>query len=156
MVVNKRKKYSRQRASHTHGWGSKKKHRGAGSRGGKGFSGSGKRGDAKKTKYWKDTKYFGKYGFKPQRVKEEIIAINLYNIEEKVEAWLNDKQISKEGSAYVIDLEKIGSNKLLGNGQVKNKLKISVKYASNNAIEKVKKAGGEVSLKSGKKATSSK
>ena len=38
-----RKKNTRQRGSHTHGWGAKKKHRGAGNRGGRGNAGSGPR-----------------------------------------------------------------------------------------------------------------
>jgi large subunit ribosomal protein L15 len=63
-MTNKRSKQSRNRGSHTHGGGSMKKRRGAGSRGGKGKAGSGKRGDAKKPMYWKDKNYFGKKGFK--------------------------------------------------------------------------------------------
>ena len=54
MVVNKRKKFSRQRGGHTHGWGSKKKHRGSGNRGGKGMGGTGKRADQVKTLIWKE------------------------------------------------------------------------------------------------------
>ena len=45
MTHNKRKKNSRQRGEWTHGWGAKKKHRGAGHRGGRGNAGSGKRGE---------------------------------------------------------------------------------------------------------------
>ena len=52
MTVNKRKKNSRQRGSHTHGWGAMKKHRGAGNRGGRGAAGSGKRADSKKPSIW--------------------------------------------------------------------------------------------------------
>ena len=63
MVVNKRKKNSRQRGSTTHGFGSKKKHRGHGSRGGSGLAGTGKRADAKKPSFWHDTEYFGGHGF---------------------------------------------------------------------------------------------
>jgi len=140
MVVNKRKKFSRQRASHTHGWGSKKKHRGAGSRGGRGKAGTGKRGDAMKSSYWKDKKYFGKYGFKKKGVKKEVKAVNIDYIEENLNRFL------KEGD--VIDLEKFGYNKLLGKGNVKSKLKIKVESASSGAVEKVKKAGGEVVLES--------
>ncbi|MEA2038187.1 MAG: uL15 family ribosomal protein [Nanoarchaeota archaeon] len=142
MTVNTRKKFSRQRASHTHGWGSKKKHRGAGSRGGKGMAGSGKRADQKKTLFWKDTKYFGKHGFKVKGVK--VKGININYIEEKLEKLLKKNMISKEGAVYVIDLGKMGYGKLLGTGKVINKFKINVKYASASAIDKIKKAGGEV------------
>ena len=48
MVLNKRKKNSRMRGNTTHGYGSMKKNRGAGNRGGRGMAGSGKRADQKK------------------------------------------------------------------------------------------------------------
>ena len=148
MVVNKRKKFSRQRASHTHGWGSKKKHRGAGSRGGRGLAGTGKRGDAMKPSHWKKIKYFGKYGFKKKGVKENINCININYIEENLDKLLAKKMIVKEDNVYSVDLKKLGYNKLLGTGKVINKFKIDVKYASSKAIEKVKQAGGEVVLES--------
>lgn len=137
MVVNKRTKFSRQRASHTHGYGGKKKHRGAGSRGGRGLAGTGKRGDQKKPSFWKDKKYFGKYGFKKKGIKKDIKAVNLDYIEENINLFL------KEG---IVDLKQLGYNKLLGRGNVKSKLKIKVESASAKAIEKVKKTGGEVIL----------
>lgn len=146
MVVNKRKKFSRQRSSHTHGWGSKKKHRGAGSRGGRGMAGSGKRGDAKKTLYWKDKKYFGKHGFKMKGVKKEVKAINIGDIEENLNRFLEKGLIAKEGDVYNIDLGKLGYDKLLGKGKIINKFKIKAKSASGNSIERVKQAGGEVVL----------
>lgn len=143
MVVNKRTKFSRQRASHTHGWGSKKKHRGAGNRGGRGLAGTGKRGDQMKTLYWKDKKYFGKYGFKKKGLKKEINTINIDYIEENLDRFL------KNGD--VIDLKEFGYNKLLGNGKVTKKLKIKVESASAKVVEKVKKAGGDVILEPKKK-----
>jgi len=146
MVVNKRKKFSRQRASHTHGWGSKKKHRGAGNRGGKGMAGTGKRADQMKTLIWKDKKYFGKYGFKKKGVKKEIKAVNIGYIEENLDKFQGD----------VIDLGKLGYNKLLGNGKVTKKLKIKVKSASTKAVEKVRKVGGEIILGADKEVKSSK
>ncbi len=138
MVVNKRTKFSRQRASHTHGWGSKKKHRGAGNRGGRGMAGTGKRGDQIKTLIWKDKKYFGKHGFKKKGIKKEIRTINIDYIEE------NLNKFQKEGD--VIDLNKHGYTKLLGKGNIKTKLKIKINNASKKAVEKIKKAGGDVIL----------
>jgi len=138
MVVNKRKKFSRQRGSHTHGWGSKKKHRGAGNRGGRGMAGTGKRADQIKTLIWKDRRYFGKYGFKKKGVKKDVRAVNIDYIEENLDKFL------KEGD--VIDLGKFGYNKLLGKGIVKSKLRIKVDSASNKVVEKIKKKGGEVIL----------
>ena len=47
MPTNKRKKHTKMRAKTTHGYGSMKKNRGAGNRGGRGMAGSGKRADQK-------------------------------------------------------------------------------------------------------------
>lgn len=142
MTVNKRKKNSRQRGSWTHGWGEKKKHRGAGSRGGRGMAGTGKRADAKKPSIWK-TRYFGKLGFVNHR-KEKIVSQNIEFLEKNLEKLTTQKLVSKEGDHYVIDSKKLKFNKLLGRGKLTKKLKIDVPYASKKAIEAVQRAGGIV------------
>ncbi len=143
MPVNRRKKNSRQRASHTHGWGAKKKHRGTGNRGGKGRAGSGKRADAKKPSNWSDPYYFGKHGFHSVN-KIELHGINIADIEDRLKTWLLAQQVTQEQGMYVVDLEKLGYNKLLSRGAVHTKLKIISPYASENAVRKIKEAGGEV------------
>ena len=83
MPINKRKKNTRQKGSHTCGWGSKKKHRKAGNRGGRGMSGTGKRSDHKKTMILKKFghEYFGKFGFRrPQHTKVVLKTINLIDL----------------------------------------------------------------------------
>lgn len=129
----------------THGWGSKKKHRGAGHRGGRGNAGSGKRGDAKKPVFWKDKNYFGKKGFKKKNP-NVIKAIGINLIQERVKDLLEKKLIEKKEGKYLIDLKNLGYNKLIGFGGVKNKFEIKTDYASKGVIEKVKKAGGKVIL----------
>jgi len=146
MVVRRKKKNVKQRGGMTHGWGSKKKHRGAGNRGGKGMSGSGKKADQLKPSLWKE-RYFGKFGFKKKGIKEEITPVNILFLEEKCEALEAAGKISKENDVYVVNLEKIGYNKLLSKGKVTKKFKITVPYASNGAVEKIKGAGGEVIVK---------
>lgn len=145
MVVRKRKRNTRMRGSHTHGWGAKKKHRGAGNRGGRGFAGTGKRADQMKTLHWKE-RYFGKFGFKPKGPKEEINAINIQELEEKSESLLKNNLIEKKDNLLVIDLQKLGYNKLLSNGRVTKKMKIIAKYASEKAVEKLNKANCELIL----------
>lgn len=146
MVVRKRKKKSRMRATTTHGWGSRKKHRGAGNRGGRGMAGTGKRGDAKKPSIWGNVKYFGKYGFKRNVRKKEIKPINIIELEKKLDDYVEKKLVTLQKDVYVVDLAKLGFQKLLGDGKVTKKLKINSMYASKKAVDKVKKAGGEVIL----------
>jgi len=144
MVVNKRKKNSRQRASTTHGYGSKKKHRGHGSRGGTGLAGTGKRADSKKPSFWKDTEYFGKHGFISNATIKPIFPINVLDIERNLDRYIAEKLITKEGDTYVVDLSKLSFDKLLGDGRVSHKFRITAKFASALAIEKVQEAGGSV------------
>lgn len=149
MVVNKRRKNSRQRGSWTHGWGAKKKHRGAGHRGGRGMAGSGKRGDTKKpTTSWANKKYFGKFGFKSKN-KTIIKAINIAYLEEKIDSLIEQKLAEKKGDTYTIDLSKIKCNKLLGSGKPTKKYQITTEFSSAKAVEKIKTAGGDVSVTSG-------
>lgn len=143
MTVNKRKKNTRQRGHKTHGWGAKKKHRGQGHRGGRGMAGTGKRSDAKKPSYWKEP-YFGKSGFISKTPKTKIIGVNIKFIEQHFSKFLSTKLVSSENGFYVLDLEKLGFNKLLGDGKVSMKFRIKTPYASRSAIEKVKQAGGEI------------
>ncbi len=145
MVVNKRRKFTRQRAS-GHGWGAKKKHRGGGSRGGKGNAGSGKRSWAKAPAKggWKKME-LGKHGFvnkNPTKVK----AVNLKFIENNLQNLIAQKLVSEEKGVYNIELKKLGFNKVLGTGKLTKKLKITADYASKKALESVKKAGGEITL----------
>jgi len=143
-MKSKTKKVRKLRGSHTHGYGSKKKHRGAGSRGGRGLAGSGKRAAQKKPSIFKKygKKYFGRYGFKS--LKKKIKAINIDYLEKNIEKLVKKKLVKKEGNTFLIDLNKLGFEKLLGSGKVTQKFKISVKSASKKAIEKIKKAGGEI------------
>jgi len=143
MTTRKRAKQSRMRGSQTHGWGSKKKHRGSGNRGGHGFSGTGKRADSKKPSIWKDSKFFGKHGFFSKGRKKQKV-INISKLDEKIDSWLGAKVISKENDTYVIDLKKIGYDKLLGTGRINKKMKINVSSISAGAKDSILEAGGEV------------
>ena len=143
MKLKKRKKVSRQhgRKMGTHGGGARCKRKKSGSKGGVGMAGSGKRGDQIKTKITKlyGGKYFGKQGITSKgtrRNKED--KINIQQIEEHLEDYGK-----KSGDKWDINAS---SYKILGNGDVKNKLLIKAKSASKSAIEKVKKAGGEIIL----------
>lgn len=142
--THKRKKSSRMhgKGMGTHGWGARKKHKKSGHKGGKGMSGSGKRGDQKKTLITKKYghKYFGKQGITSRGTKRDTRQrINLQTIELNLE-----KYGKKVGDKWEIDLSKY---KILGTGEVKNKLIIKALEASKSAIEKVKNAGGEILLK---------
>ena len=142
MVTNRVKKTRKYYGHVTHGGGSRKKRRGAGSRGGRGRAGSGKRASHKVAG---GMIISGKNGFtrvKPPRVNKVV------NVGDFTESFVN-KLISKEkatksGDSYSIDLDKAGYTKLLSTGTTTLKLKLNISQFSNRAEEKIKEAGGEI------------
>jgi len=130
----KRKKKIKMRGKRTHGWGSPKKHRGGGSKGGRGNAGVKKQGLLRQIS--KD-RFIGKHGFKSlsqRRIETKVNAINLRDLV---------KLIGKEKE---IELKKYGYNKVLGTGELKTALNIKADYFSKKAKEKIEKAGGKAIL----------
>ena len=132
------------RGTGTHGGGARKKRKKSGHRGGAGMSGSGKRADHKKTLvnalYGHD--YFGKQGITSKGTKKDKRKrINLENLELSLE-----KYGKKSGDKWEINLE---GYKILSGSEShapKNKMIIKAREASQSAIEKVRKAGGDIIL----------
>ena len=108
------------------------------------MAGSGKRADSKKPSIWKDEHYFGKYGFISKTPKVKISPVNINFIEKHIGKFISSNLAKKENEFYLVELEKMGFNKLLGDGKITLKFKIKTPYASKAAIEKVKEASGEV------------
>lgn len=147
MKTKKRKKSSRMhgRKMGSHGHGARKKWKGSGHRGGKGMAGTGKRADQKKTLITKlyGHGYFGKKGITSKsNKKDKRDRINLGQLQSSLE-----KMGKKVGDKWEINLE---NYKILGDGVWNTKAIIKAKEASKSAIEKVKKAGGEIILQTEK------
>src|SRR3989344_210144 len=149
MVVRQRKKDTRQRGSTSHGWGSKKKHRGSGNRGGFGFAGYGKRSDHYKPYFVKRGELVGRTGFASHRRAEKPLAINIEYIQQHILKLVNEGKVQKKDDIYVVDLEKLGYQKILGSGTVLLKFHIIAPLFSKKAEEKIKKAGGTISSENG-------
>jgi len=144
MKTKKRRKMSRMRGTGTHGGGARKKRKKSGHRGGSGMSGSGKRSDHKKTLvnalYGHD--YFGKQGVTSRGTKKDKRRrINLEDLELSLE-----KYGKKSGDKWEIELK--GYKILAGSDShiPKNKMVIKAREASKSAMEKVRKAGGDILL----------
>jgi len=145
--THKRRKVSRMhgRKMGTHGWGARKKHKKSGHRGGTGMAGTGKRADQKTTLITKlyGHEYFGKQGITSRKTKRDTRQrINIQQIEKNLE-----KYGKKTAKGWEINLEEY---KILGEGDIKEKLIIKAREASESAIKKIKKAGGEIILPSEK------
>lgn len=129
-MAHKRKKAVKYRGSKTHGHGSKKKRRGKGSRGGKGYGGMLKHRKFYIFKY--DPDHFGKTGFKSLQQKgfrERPQAVNLRDL-----MAINGDEI---------DTIKMGFGKVLGTGEVGRPVTIIARSFSASAKEKIEKAGGK-------------
>ena len=145
-MINKRKKLSRYRGSHTHGGGAKKKRRGSGHRGGVGMAGTGKMADHKKPMVLKlyGKHYLGKYGFKrPLKKIIKLKTLNLEDLDRNLNKYLERNLIQKEKDMYIVNLISIGYDKLLGSGTTVNKYKIIGKV-SEKVKTKIEDNGGVV------------
>ena len=86
--------------------------------------------------------------------KEKISILNLENIQNFIE-----RNIIKTGTLINIDSLKkvkilnksITKFKVLGNGEIKNKIEIEVDFISKSAKEKIEKLGGKINIKNTKK-----
>jgi len=90
-----------------------------------------------------------KRGFNPLRNKQTIAMINLY----KMQKILEKKVISPDNKVNLSILQKskqinkkYRKLKLLGSGDIKEKLNIEVNFISNSAKSKIEKLGGKVTL----------
>ncbi|MFH1425776.1 MAG: uL15m family ribosomal protein [archaeon] len=128
MKIKKRKKSSRTKGSHTSGRGFKKKARGKGHRGGIGKSGTGKRADHKK-----NLKLYP-FGKSKTLRKKPVIKLKTINLKDVLTKFKDKKEINLKGY------------KILGEGEVQTKIMITASTASKSALDKVKKAGGDIVL----------
>ena len=90
-----------------------------------------------------------KRGFNPIQ-KENIAILNL----DKIQSFINKKTINTNdilNSSSLKKLKLINKNskklKILGSGEIKNKINIEADLASKSALEKLEKIGGSIQLK---------
>ena len=129
------------RGDTTYGHGARKKWKGSGHHGGCGMAGTGKRADHKKSLVIKlyGNNYFGKQGITSRKTeRNKSKQINLGDIQNNL-----DSLMKKHGKNNVLELKKY---KILGEGELKTAIKIKAMAFSENAKEKIEKAGGEALL----------
>ena len=136
------------------------KRRGRGNGSGKGtFSGRGMNGQNCRSGgwvpdwfEWGQTPLFRRMpklkGFSNARFKKHYNIINLSDLEIMAKAWVKD--ITKEAMLEhrIIRKKSLGV-KLLGHGELKAKITLTVDKASSSAVEAVAKAGGKLTVLSG-------
>lgn len=154
MVVRRKKKSRYMRGYRNQGYGSIGQHRKSGCKGGRGAAGMHKHMWSWVVKYYPD--WFGKHGFtRPPVIRTEYNGINVGELNELITDLIREGKI-KAGpdGLYELDLSVMGYNKLLGRGRIDYKVRVKVYEATEKAINKIKKAGGEVILlKEGEETT---
>lgn len=141
-MIRKTRKIRKLRGSRTIGGGSSKKRRGAGHRGGRGMSGGQKHMWSWIVKY--DPDHYGKYGFKrPQKTIYKFKTVNLSFLDEKLDELVEKGTATKDGDKFVIDVTKIGYNKVLGKGKINKPVLIKSPKFSESAARKIEEAGGK-------------
>lgn len=135
---------NKNRGSNTHGAGSSKKRRGAGSRGGRGKAGRGKKAGHEKKKYTKDGKYLGRSGFnRPKSVTSEKTGINLREIDQRIEQFVEAGVAEETGDGYVFDAEDAGFDKVLGKGHLTQDIDVKADSFSASARDTIEENGNE-------------
>ena len=143
MTVRTRKKTRKYRGTRTHGWGIVRTHRKSGMRGGVGMAGA-------KSHHWIQVVKgirppLGKRGFtRPPPVVKDANTINISHIEAMLPSLVKNEKAAMKGTSYEINLTELGYDKLLAQGSATKPMNITVKEASERAIEKIKAAGGKV------------
>ena len=140
---SKKKKSSKRRGDREMGRG-KKKGRGAGLRGGRGNAGRHKH---KRVHYAKLGQEFGytNVGFKiPDEAQKVSIGVNVSELDAVLPRLVEQGDASESAGVYTVNLTELGVDKLLGSGQVRSKVKVTVASATESAKAKIEAAGGTV------------
>ena len=131
------------RGSGTHGHGSSKKRRGAGSRGGRGNAGRGKKAKHKKVSGMRDDVQ-GESGFnRPGNLQDDTETINLKEIDQKIEDFVEEGFAEKDGDKFVFDAKEAGYDKVLGAGSLYKDIDVKCEDFSSSAREKIEENGNE-------------
>src|SRR6476661_8042024 len=133
------RKSRRYRGSRYCGWGQIGQHRQSGSRGGVGNAGKHKH-------LWirtviEEPDHFGHDSVKSHNRNVVSRWINVRDLDSLIQ---EDESKRDSKGLYILDLNSLGYDKLLGGGQVNGKFEVRINRISDKAREKVEESGGEV------------
>ena len=134
------KRRSKKNKSGSHGYGSSKKNRGAGSRGGRGNAGSGKKGQSKRMTE-DGVQEMGEKGFNSRQPDQD--GINLRDIDQRIEEFVEAGAAEQDGDRYVFHADKAGYDKVLGGGELRKNIEIHAEEFSSSAEDKIEESEGE-------------
>ena len=142
-MPHKDRKVRKYRGSRTHGWGQIGQHRGRGGRGGTGKAGL----DKHKWTYVlsHDPSYWKKKGFVSARtLGKKVNIINVGKLDDLANRLDSENKLERKKKKIFLDLETLGFDKLLGNGEIVTPMLVKVASYSESALRKLEEAGGEI------------
>lgn len=133
------RKSRRYRGSRYCGWGQIGQHRQSGSRGGVGNAGKHKH-------LWIRTvvEEPDRFGHASTNSHNRNVVSRWINVRDLDSLIQEDESKKNSKGQYVLDLNSLGYDKLLGGGQVSSKFEVRINRISEKAREKVEESGGEV------------
>lgn len=140
-MPHKLRKTRKKRGSRTYGAGTVGQHR-------KGSKGRRKAGRHKEgwtyiIKYEPD--YFGKKGFKSkQSLDQRLKLVNVGELEELADKQAAKELVERKEGKVLLDLNKLGYDKLLGKGKITTPVLVKVLSYSELAARKIENAGGRI------------
>jgi len=141
-MPHKLRKTRKMRGSRTQGYGQVGQHRRSGTKGRK-KSSFNKGGWTYVVKYEPD--YFGDKGFtSPKSLRQKISIINVGDLEDLVNRIVAEGKLEKEDEKVLLDLPKLGYDKLLARGTIKTPLIVKTSFCSEDAAKKIEDAGGQI------------
>ncbi|MFW9949913.1 MAG: uL15 family ribosomal protein [Candidatus Thorarchaeota archaeon] len=149
------KKIRKKRGTRTIGFGRVGQHRKTGQRAGRGTTTQWNK--SMKSYYYKQKELgfpdpnwrLGSRGFNRPQDMTRIYKVNTLNVKDldlKIEDLVQKKIATKSGNTFIINLNEINIQKVLGRGEINKKINLSVEKASKQAIEKIEAAGGKVTI----------
>lgn len=144
-MTRKLKKTSKLRGSRTFGYGRQGQHRKTSHKGER-KAGRHKGGWTYVLRYEPD--YWGKKGFHSiQSLHRKVKVINVGNLSSLLERLEAQNQLERKDGKTLLDLDKLGFNKLLGTGKITESVLVKVSAHSSSAAKKIEEAGGQILTK---------
>ena len=135
------KRRSKKNKSGSHGYGSSKKNRGAGSRGGRGNAGSGKKGQSQRMTE-DGVQEMGETGFTSRQPDQN--GINLRDIDQRITEFVEQGAAEETSDGYIFHASEAGYDKVLGGGQLRTNIEIHSEEFSSSAEEKIEESNGKI------------
>lgn len=140
-MPHKFRKIRKQRGSRTHGAGPVGQHR----KGSKGRRKAGRHKEGWTYVIKHEPDYFGKKSFTPkQSLGRKLNVVNVGELEKLADRQAAEEMIEKKEGKVLLDLNKLGYNKLLGKGKIATPILIRVASYSELTAKKIENSGGRI------------